>query len=336
MTVRVGLIGAGLMGSRRAASIAASKRSQLLAGADLVEDKAAKLARQYGAAHTTAWRGVVDDPHVDAVVVATVNRELAPITIAALKNGKHVLCEKPPGRNGTEAASMAEAARQSRRTLKIGFTLRFHPALRRAKSACEANEIGPIFFLRAVYGHGGRPGYSREWRGNPELAGGGELLDQGVHLLDLTRWFLGDGSPVAALTTRWYWDISPLEDNAFILVRTSRDQVASLHTSWTQWRNRFSFEVYGRDGYLSVDGLGGSYGTETLTIGRRQTDSAVPIEERFAFEGADPSWQGDWDDFLDAVELGRRPAVDGEDGAAVMRMVDAVYEAAGSVTPLNR
>jgi predicted dehydrogenase len=336
VTVRVGLVGAGLMGSRRAASIAASRRSRLVTVADLVEEKAADLARRYEAAHTTEWRAVVDDPGVDAVVVATVNRELAPITIAALTNGKHVLCEKPPGRNGAEAASMAEAARQSDRTLKIGFTLRFHPALRRAKRACEGDEIGPIFFLRAVYGHGGRRGYAQEWRGSSELAGGGELLDQGVHLLDLTRWFLGDGKPVAALTARWYWDISPLEDNAFILVQTSTGQVASLHTSWTQWRNRFSFEVYGRDGYLSVDGLGGSYGTETLTIGRRQKDAASPAEERVAFDGPDPSWQGDWDDFLDAVELGRRPAVDGEDGAAVMRMVDAVYEAAGAAAVVNR
>ena len=125
----------------------------------------------------------------------------------------------------------------------------------------------------------------------------------------------------------WYWEISPLEDNAFILIRTSTDQVASLHTSWTQWRNRFSFEVHGRDGYVRVDGLGGSYGPESLTVGRRHAQSGPPTEEVRVFDNEDHSLDDDWIDFLDAIEFGQRPAVAGEDGLEVMRLVRAIYDA---------
>jgi predicted dehydrogenase len=328
MTVRCAIVGAGLIGSRRAAIAANSPRCEVVAVVDVDGARAREVATDHGCAHTTDWREVVADAQVDAIDVCTPNKFLAPVTVAALEAGKHVLCEKPLGRHADEAASMLAAARAYHRVLKVGFTLRFHPALRQARTLCEQGEIGPPFLVRAVYGHGGRPGYDREWRGDADLAGGGELLDQGVHLLDLSRWFLGDFSEVTGLTPRWFWDIAPLEDNAFVWLRTPDGRLASLHTSWTQWRNRFSFEVYGRDGYVQVDGLGGSYGVETLTIGRRLPESGPPTEERVVFDGPDCSWEDDWNDFLDAIELGTRPAADGEDGLAVMRLVDAIYAGA--------
>jgi predicted dehydrogenase len=207
----------------------------------------------------------------------------------------------------------------------VGFTLRFHSALKEAHRLSQQDQIGPLYFVRAAYGHGGRPGYAQEWRGDRDLAGGGELLDQGVHLIDLARWFLGDFAQAFGLTPRWFWEVGPLEDNAFMLLTTRRGQVATLHTSWTQWRNHFRFEVYGRDGYLKVDGLGGSYGPETLTIGRRDPESGPPAEDVRRFDGPDCSWADDWSDFVDAVQLGRPPAATGEDGLAVMQLVEAIY-----------
>src|SRR5207237_8120992 len=129
---------------------------------------------------------------------------------------------------------------------KVGFTLRHHEAVAKAHALVQRGDIGAVVCLRAAYGHGGRVGYENEWRGNPALAGGGELLDQGVHLLDLARWFLGNFDEVSGLTPRWVWDIAPLEDNAFILLRADAGQVASLHPSWTQWRNPLRFAVYRR------------------------------------------------------------------------------------------
>jgi predicted dehydrogenase len=283
------------------------------------------LAARFGSRSTTRWEDAVADTRVDVVAVCTSNKFLAPIAIAALGAGKHVLCEKPMGRNAGEAAAIAAAANVADRVLKVGFTLRFHPALRKARSLCANGELGPLFFIRAVYGHGGRPGYDREWRGNPDEAGGGELLDQGIHLLDLSRWFLGDLEVVAGLTPRWHWDVAPLEDNAFILLRARTGEVASLQTSWTMWKNRFSFEVFCRDGYVRVDGLGGSYGAETLTVGRRRMAGGVPEENSTAYDTTDQSWDADWRDLVTAIETGREPEVGPDGGLAAMRLVDDVY-----------
>jgi predicted dehydrogenase len=292
---------------------------------DLDYTRAKELAGRFGSRHTTQWQDAVTDPRVDIVAVCTSNNFLAPIAIAALESGKHVLCEKPMGRNADEAAKIASAARTADRTLKVGFTLRFHPALRRAHQLCASGDLGPLYFIHAVYGHGGRPGYEKEWRGDPELAGGGELLDQGVHLLDLSRWFLGDLKVAAAITPRWHWEVAPLEDNAFVLLQSPAGQVANLHTSWTMWKNRFTFEAFGRDGYARVDGLGGTYGVETLTVGRKKQEGGTPRETITTYEQSDGSWEGDWHDLIDAIEGGHDPEVGADAGVAVMQLVDEVY-----------
>lgn len=327
MNLRVGIVGAGLIGSRRAAFASASQRSRVVMVADVDEGRARALANTQKCGWTLSWEDLVVDREIDAVVVSTPNKYLAPVSIAALGAGKHVLSEKPMGRSLDEAMAMASAAQSSGRVLKIGFTLRFSPALRKARQLCQAGHLGNPFYVRAVYGHGGRPGYGQEWRGDRELSGGGELLDQGVHLLDLSRWFLGDFQDVLGATPRWFWEIAPLEDNAFMLLRTHGGRVASLHTSWTQWRNRFSFEVFGESGSVGVEGLGGSYGPQRLTLERRRPESGPPERECFAFE-EDTSWEDDWADFLDAVEYGRPAEVSADEGVQVMRLVDAVYAAA--------
>ncbi|HVS84902.1 MAG TPA: Gfo/Idh/MocA family oxidoreductase [Gaiellaceae bacterium] len=223
---------------------------------------------------------------------------------------------------------MRDAARTHERVLKVGFNHRFHPAVARAHELAAAGAIGPLLSIRAAYGHGGRAGYEREWRADPELSGGGELLDQGVHVLDLCRWFLGEFSEVHGVVATSFWEIAPLEDNGFALLRTAGGQVASLHTSWTQWRNLFRFEVFGRDGWLAVEGLGGSYGTETLVHGTRRPEFGVPEEERFEFPGADESWRLEWEELRAAIAEGRDPSGSGDDGVEAARLVEAIYRSA--------
>lgn len=332
MSVRVAIIGAGVVGTRRAQS--AAHRGQLELVTDIFADRAAAVAQRHGARHTTRWEDAIADAAVGAVAVCTYNKLLAPISIAALEAGKHVLCEKPMGRNLAEARQIAEAAANSGRVLKLGFTLRFHPAIRKAHQLSAAGEIGPVFHVSGTYGHGGRAGYAKEWRGNAELAGGGELLDQGVHLLDLARWFLGDLRVKSALAPRWYWDVSPLEDNAFVLLAGASNQVASLHSSWTMWKNRFQFEAIGRDGYVRVDGLGGSYGTETLTVGKHAAEGVAPDETVTTFPGRDRSFDADWSDFVAAIDSARKPEVGPNDGLAVMSLVDDVYRATDKAAAL--
>jgi predicted dehydrogenase len=326
MTLNTAVIGAGYMGTRRAADAATVGRLSVVADSD--GDRAAQLAAIYGARHTTHWQEALNNPEVDVVAVCTPNKFLAPISIAALHAGKHVLCEKPLGRNAAEAEQIAEAVRETNRVFKVGFTLRFHPAIRHAHDLCKSGAIGPVFCLNATYGHGGRPGYAHEWRGHPELAGGGELLDQGVHLIDLAQWFLGDLEVEAALTPTWYWNVTPLEDSAVVLLSGESGRIASLLTSWTIWKNRFTLEVGGRDGYIRVDGLGGSYGVETLTIGRKHAEGSVPAETIMSFDDSDSCWREDWNDLVSAIIERNRPEVDAKAGLRVMRLVDDVYSAA--------
>jgi predicted dehydrogenase len=215
------------------------------------------------------WRAMLDKEKLDIVVVATPNKFLREISLWAAEKGFHILCEKPLGRNTREAQEIVEAVKKKNVILKTGFNHRHHPAISKAHELIQKGDIGEIYYAQCIYGHGGRPGYEREWRASREICGGGELLDQGVHAADHFRWFLGDFEEAFGTISTYYWDME-VEDNAFALFRTTKGQTASMHTSWTQWKNRFTFEIYGEAGYVMVEGLGGSYGTETLRIGKRK------------------------------------------------------------------
>jgi predicted dehydrogenase len=325
--MRIGIVGCGLIGSRRG-QVAFDAGDEVLRVADIDTTVAQRVANSIGAAWTDNWQIVTEDPQIEAVVVATVNKSLLPVTLAALQKGKHVLCEKPLGRNAREALQMVAAAAAAGKILKTGFNHRHHPALHRAHELAQSGKIGPLMYIRAAYGHGGRPGYDHEWRGNPDLAGGGELLDQGVHLIDLCRWFLGDFSQVTGMLGTWFWKVAPLEDNGFALLRTPAGQIASLHTSWTQWKNLFRFEIFGRDGYLSIEGLGGSYGVERLTLSLRRPESGPPQEKTWEFSGPDLSWQLEWQEFVSSIQGHRQPLGNGYDGYQAARVIDAIYKSA--------
>lgn len=273
------------------------------------------------------WRAAVERSDVDAVVVATPNAFLVEIAVSALQSGKHVLVEKPPGCNAAEAAQLVSAARAAGRTCKVGFNHRYHPAIRGARELFVRGELGRLLNLRARYGHGGRPGLEREWRADPVLAGGGELLDQGIHVLDLFRWFAGEPVTGVAMVQTAAWPIAPLEDNAFVLLRFADGVVGQLHASTTQWKNLFSLEVCCERGTLMAEGLGGSYGTERLTVVRRSVAGGAPQVEEHSFD-TDDSWQAEWDAFLRAIASGTPVDGDAEDGAAVMRVLDGLYRSA--------
>ena len=188
--MRLAIVGCGLIGRKRLQAL--TQEDELAVTADLVLDRAQALASlRPGAIATADWREAVARPDVDAVIVATTNDFLAPVTAASIEAGKHVLAEKPAGRKPGEVRPLIEAARARGVCVQIGFNHRYHPAIRKAREICDAGLLGPLMFIRARYGHGGRPGYDKEWRADPQISGGGELLDQGVHLIDLAGWFLG-------------------------------------------------------------------------------------------------------------------------------------------------
>jgi predicted dehydrogenase len=299
-----------------------------VAVADAVPEKARELARRVGADVMDDWRGLVDRRDLDAVVVATPTGFLAEVTIAALEAGLHVLVEKPMGRNLHEALEMSASAGRARRTLKVGFNHRYHSAIAEAYRRFARGEIGALLNIRARYGHGGRPGMEKEWRADRSLAGGGELTDQGIHLIDLIHWFAGPPWAGTAYLQVAMGRLGDLEDNAFGMVRCDRDVVASFHVSCTQWKNLFSFEVFGELGALLAEGLGGSYGTERLTTYRRRLEGGAPLAEEEQFDGPDMSWAREWEEFVGAVQDGRAMMGTVEDGVAAMRTLDLLYRSA--------
>lgn len=329
----VGVVGCGLIGARRASVAAATHGSRVVAVTDFERSRAEEVAAATGATAVVGWEAVVEDPSVDIVVVATTHDWLAPVSVGALQAGKHVLCEKPMSRSCREAEQILLAAQSGRAFVHVGFNHRYHPAVRRAHDLACAGEIGDLLFIRCRYGHGGRTGYEREWRLNPELSGGGELLDQGMHAIDLIRWFLGEVDEVAGMTATWVWQ-SPVEDNVFALFRTPRGQVASLHASWSQWKNLFSFEIFGVAGSLVVEGLGKSYGTEKLTVHRRAA-AGPPQEDVMEYPGPDRSWEAEWEEIVESIGKGQPPPTRGVDGLAALRLVEAVYAAARSGTTVR-
>lgn len=325
--LRIGIAGFGLIGRRRAQIAAADPRVQLAAIADPSSAARQEAAALYKVPVYAEARELLRRP-LDVLLVAAPNVQAVPITVAALRRGLHVLMEKPPGANLSQCRRLQAAALSSGRVLKFGFNHRYHPAIFRLAQSVRAGDIGKVINLRARYGHGGRPGYEQEWRGQARLSGGGELLDQGVHLLDLLHWLLGSPDSVYALLQTAVWPVQPLEDNAFALLHYPNGAVASLHSSWTQWKNLFSLEVFGETGSLMVEGLGGSYGTETLIHHRRRPAGGPPDTTCAEFVGPDASWQLEWDDFLSAL-LHQTPCLGTPaEAVAVMQVLDGLRRSA--------
>ena len=333
MSYGVAIVGCGLIGQKRAKALAGAR---LTACADVVRERAEALARTApGTAAGDDWRAMVDRADVDIVVVATTNESLAEIARFAVEAGKHVLVEKPAARSVGELDPVIDAAARGRRLVRVGFNHRYHPALLKARQLFDSGALGELMFVRGRYGHGGRVGYEKEWRANPALSGGGELMDQGVHLVDLSRWFLGDFATVSGFAHTYFWDM-PVDDNAFLLLRTARDQAAFLHVSCTEWKNLFSFEIYGEDAKLHIDGLGGSYGVERLAFYKMRPEMGPPDTTIWEYPRGDQSWALEFAEFLDDIRLDRQPTAGLADARAALAIVEEIHRQSGYDFRLSR
>jgi predicted dehydrogenase len=323
--MNIAIIGCGLIGAKRAKAL--PKEDALVAAGDVNESRAKQLAAGYPSCKvaSTDWRAVVTHKDVDAVIVATTNDQLAAVTLLAIEAGKHVLVEKPAARSAAELAPLLPAAEKAKVAVKVGFNHRCHPALLKARAIVDAGELGPMMFVRGRYGHGGRLGMEKEWRGDPVIAGGGEMLDQGVHLVDLARWFLGDFTDVSGHIGTFFWDWK-VEDNGFALLKTTDQKVAWLHASCSEWKNLFSLEIYGRHGKLAIDGLGGSYGVERLAFYKMLPQMGPPETTIWEYPGEDKSWQVEWQQFRDAIARSAQPASGNLlDAHAALTVIDRLY-----------
>lgn len=322
----VAIIGCGLIGQKRAKALG---EARLVVCADTNLGRAEALARSHpGAVAYQTAEDAIRDPNVAIVLIATLHDSLAALTRLAVNNGKHVLVEKPAARRASELDGIADEAARRNVLVRVGFNHRYHRALRKARELVDAGALGPLMFIRARYGHGGRIGYDREWRSDPSLSGGGELIDQGPHIIDLSRWFLGDFTAIEGLAATFYWDMK-VDDNGFLLLKTEAGKVAFLHASCTEWKNTFSFEIYGRDGKIDISGLGGSYGPERITFYKMLPEMGPPETMAWEYPMGDDSWTVEFQEFLEDIRHNRQPAANLRDAIAALTVIETIYRKSG-------
>lgn len=327
--LRVGIVGLGKMGLIRSRHIQEHPDLELQSVCDVDPERADALP---GFRFYTDFRELVGDD-LDIVFVCVYNNIAPDVVVQALNSGKHVFCEKPPGRCVEDMERIIEAERSNPDLkLRFGFNHRYHYAIMEAKSMVDGGRFGEILWMRGVYGKCGGIQFENSWRNDANIAGGGILLDQGIHMLDLFRYFCGEFTEVQSVITTSFWDI-PVEDNAFAILRNERNQVALLHSSATQWKHRFSLEICLQSGYININGFltsTRSYGDESLTFARRQFEDEShafgrPREETIFFD-RDDSWALEIADFVRAIREQRSvDSGNSEDALRVMQLIDQIY-----------
>jgi len=325
-------VGCGLIGRKRAAALRSIPGAQLTYACDINADRANELCLNNPGCKAASLDLALRDKAASIVLISTLNGSLVPIAIQAVQAGKHVLIEKPGALNATELKTLQAEAKKTGVKVRVSYNHRFHPALQKARELFNQGVLGPLMFIRGRYGHGGRIGYDTEWRANSALSGGGELIDQGVHLIDLAQWFMGDFAQVDGHAATYFWKMK-VDDNAFLSLRTKEGQTAWLQVSCTEWKNMFSFEIYGRDAKLSIDGLGGSYGQEKLTYYKMLPQMGPPETTVFEFPQGDESWKLEMLEFIEDIKLNREPSPGLTEGIKTLEVVETIYKKSGYPKP---
>lgn len=335
MGFRFGVVGFGKMGRIRRQTIDARADCRVAA----VCDPYADISDVVDVRVHANWKDLLEDD-LEAVVVCCTNDLIPEVACAALERGLHVFCEKPPGRTVADVERIRRAvADNPDRQLKFGFNHRYHEAVEDAHRLVASGRFGQLLWMRGVYGKAGGPGFAENWRNDPAKSGGGILLDQGIHMIDLFHNFAGVFDEYQSFVGRQYWDI-PVEDNAFALLRNASGQVAMLHSSATQWRHTFRLEIVMEHGLLSLNGILSStmtYGKESLTVARNDVDrNGDPLpnpSETINYYDNDQSWSREIDEFVGAIRGDGAITIGTVDDAlAAMRAVHAIYQA----SPIRR
>ncbi len=326
--LKIGIAGYGVVGKRRRQFIDDHPALATVAVCDRRQD--GEGAFPDGVRYYTDYKALLEND-LDALFVCLTNDVAAEVTMAGLERGLHVFCEKPPGRDLDDIAAVIECeARHPGLRLKYGFNHRYHDSVRDALDIVSSGEMGKVLNLRGVYGKSQMItfGQDSDWRTKRTIAGGGILLDQGIHMVDLLRLFGGEFTEIKSFISNDFWH-HDVEDNAYALMRTDDGKVAMLHSSATQWRHRFSLEIALQRGTLILSGIlsgSKSYGTETLTVARAAEDDRGDPREQTTSYNQDNSWRDEIAEFADAI-LSGTPITNGSsaDALKTMQLVYRIY-----------
>lgn len=319
--LRALVIGCGNMGTKRIKSLIENRETQLVFVVDQNLNRAKKLAREYGINFGNDALEAMDKVNPDFVVISAPNKYHAPLARAALMRNIHVICEKPLARNPEEAVAMVKAAVRSKAFLKTGSNLRYFPSVMRARELLEKRKIGDPLFLRGWIGNSGRHLEKswNSWFSDPDLAGGGTLLDNGAHMFDLVRWFLGEIKKCLGVTSNIYWKNETLEDIGLCILESVDEKLAFVQSSWVDWAGYMYTEIYGTDGYIRIDNrensciiiVGDKYGTKHIS------DYSLQLPTSYKME---------LEDFVNSIKHNKQPLPSGFDGLRAVQIAFGVYE----------
>lgn len=320
--MKIAIIGTGLIGKKRALSLPSGVKLDVVCNRS--EEKGEKFAKGFNCRYESDWRKVVTDKSIDAIIIATSHDSLTSIAVAAIKNRKHVLVEKPGARNFKEFEKIIKAHKKNPFVVMFGYNHRYHPSIQKAKEIIDSKKYGKVMFVRSRYGHGARLGYEKEWRFQKEISGGGELIDQGPHLIDLVNYLVAPMTEVVGFTPTLFWK-TKADDSAFFIMKNKKNQFAQLSVTCVEWKNIFSFELMLTKAKIQIDGLGGSYGKEKLTLYKMRPEMGPPDVEKFEFSGEDLSWKKENEVFFQRIKNKDYSTTAINDAYYVLKIIDKIY-----------
>ena len=354
--LRVGVIGYGVVGQRRrffidrnphletvaVCDVRFNKDGTMIDGSnfnytyDILENqskvKPSSGLTDDGFQYYNNYQEMIAESELDILFVSVPNYLAPEATIAGLETGLHVFCEKPPGRTVEDIKRVIEVEKKyPQLKLKYGFNHRYHGSVKKAKKIIDSKQFGDIINFRGVYGKSSIVPFIDQWRSKKKYSGGGILLDQGIHMLDMFRYFCGDFEEVKSFVSNNYWG-HDVEDNAYAIMRDKQGRVALIHSSATQWQHSFRLEITFKEGFLELSGIlsgSKSYGQEKLLVVPKQEESVNgSLSGNMTQFLEDNSWEDEIDEFADII-INDKPVVQGSsyDALKVMELVYKIYNA---------
>lgn len=330
--VKIAIIGMGRMGKTRYYTMQKHGGYEIVS---LCDTNPENLAGYENIKKFSDWKKCIDESDIEAVIVCTYNAFIPEIVCYALQKGYAVFSEKPPGRNLQDVLKIEGAYYKAKnRVLKFGFNHRYHYSVIEARALIDSQILGEVVCARGVYGKAGSINFAEEWRNHAEISGGGIMLDQGIHMLDLLYYFLGEFSDIHSSVGHLVWKEIPTEDSVFSILKTKDGKVASLHSSAIQWRHKFNLDLICTKGFISLNGLltsTMSYGEEQITYYIKDLEQKTgrlgnPLEHTLCFD-QDDSWEYEMAEFYEAV-CNNKPIVQGtiRDAVSLMQTLDKIYK----------